>query len=142
MNSENQNPPSAPAYGRALNGLGLNLIVNNVAQSVSFATQVLEAQLLFQKDGFAALKLCGNDFMFHANKTYHSNPLFGSLASDAPRGLGVEIRAYGTDPDLAEHRAKQFGAIVLAGAMDKPHGLREAMIIDADGYVWIPSRPL
>jgi hypothetical protein len=28
---------------------------------------------------------------------------------------------------------------VLAGSLDKPHGLRECMIIDDEGYVWIPS---
>ena len=27
----------------------------------------------------------------------------------------------------------------LAGAMDKPHGLREAFLIDADGYLWVPG---
>ena len=26
-----------------------------------------------------------------------------------------------------------------AGSIDKPHGLRECMVIDDEGYVWIPS---
>jgi len=30
----------------------------------------------------------------------------------------------------------------LAGALDKPHGLREAYIIDQDGYLWVPGVPL
>jgi hypothetical protein len=30
----------------------------------------------------------------------------------------------------------------LAGALDKPHGLREAYIIDQDGYLWVPGIPL
>jgi hypothetical protein len=29
--------------------------------------------------------------------------------------------------------------MVLAGSMDKPHGLRECMLIDDDGYVWVPG---
>ncbi len=33
------------------------------------------------------------------------------------------------------------GYTVLAGAADKPHGLREAYVVDADGYVWVPDIP-
>jgi hypothetical protein len=32
--------------------------------------------------------------------------------------------------------------MVLAEAADKPHGLRESYIVDPDGYVWVPDRPL
>ena len=31
---------------------------------------------------------------------------------------------------------------VLAESADKPHGLRESYIVDPDGYVWVPDRPL
>jgi hypothetical protein len=51
----------------------------------------------------------------------------------------VELRVYGLDPDLAAERARAGGWTVLAGAMDKPHGLRESMILDDDGYLWVPS---
>ena len=54
-------------------------------------------------------------------------------------GICVELRVYGSDPDLAEANAKAGGWTVLAGSLDKPHGLRECMIIDDEGYVWIPS---
>jgi len=131
--------PSPPDYGRSLTGLGFNLIVKNLERAVSFAAQVLEARILFKSSGFAAMKLCGHDFMFHGDETYHSNELRGSLASGEARGLGVELRAYGVDPDAAEARARKLGFTVLAGSLDKPHGLRECMIMDDEGYVWIPS---
>ena len=35
--------------------------------------------------------------------------------------------------------ALQRGYEVLEPASDKPHGLREAYILDADGYVWVPD---
>ena len=130
-------PPSAPDYGRSLKGLGFNLIVKNVPAAVKFAVQVLEAEVYFQTAAFAAMKLNGAAFMFHADETYQNNPLFGSLAE--ARGVGVELRAYDLDPDLAEARARSGGWTVLSGAIDKPHGLREAMILDDDGYVWIPA---
>ncbi len=135
-------PPSAPDYGRSLTGLGFNLIVRDVNQAVHFATEVLGATLLFRTDSFAALKLSGKDFMFHTNSTYRGNELYATLESDAPRGVGVELRCYAVDPDTAEAAARRHGYTVLAGSIDKPHGLRECMLLDADGYVWIPSRHL
>ena len=51
----------------------------------------------------------------------------------------VELRFYGVDPDAAEARARARGDTVLAGAADKPHGLRESYLVDPDGYVWVPG---
>jgi catechol 2,3-dioxygenase-like lactoylglutathione lyase family enzyme len=135
-------PVSAPDYGRSLTGLGFNLIVSDLAQSVRFATEVLGALVFFKTEGFAAMKLDGKDFMFHTNATYRGNELHATLTSDAPRGVGVELRCYSVDPDIAEAAARNLGYSILAGSIDKPHGLRECMILDADGFVWIPSRHL
>lgn len=132
-------PMSAAYYGKSLRGLGFNLIVRDLTRSISFAEHVLGATVFFRTPNFAAMKLNGSDFMFHADETYHANPLRGSLASQEARGIGVELRIYGCDPDIAEAKARESGYTVLAGSLDKPHGLREAMLIDDDGYVWIPS---
>ena len=132
-------PVSAADYGKSLVGLGFNLIVKDVNRSITFATQVLGATMFFKTPSFAAMKLHGRDFMFHADETYRDNPLRGSLASNEARGIGVELRVYGCDPDLADAKAREGGWTVLASAMDKPHGLRESMIMDDDGFVWIPS---
>lgn len=130
---------SAPDYGRSLTGLGFSLIVNDLEKALNFTTQVLQATLYFRTDAFAALKLCGKDFMLHAKSTYRGNELHPTLESDAPRGVGVELRCYEVDPDQAEARARDLGYTILAGSIDKPHGLRECMILDDDGFVWIPS---
>ena len=135
-------PPSAPDYGRSLKGIGFNLIVSDLEKAFHYTTQVIQATLLFKTDAFAALKLDGMDFMLHTSTTYRGNELYGTLVSDAARGVGVELRCYGVDPDAAEARARNLGYTILAGSIDKPHGLRECMILDADGFVWIPSRHL
>ncbi|HUF56988.1 MAG TPA: hypothetical protein VMM55_10565, partial [Thermohalobaculum sp.] len=57
------------------------------------------------------------------------------------RGAGAELRLYGRDPDTAEAATEAAGGIVLAGSADKPHGVREAHLIDPDGYVWVPTVP-
>jgi uncharacterized glyoxalase superfamily protein PhnB len=130
-------PLSAADYGKSLRGLGFNLIVKDVTLSTKFSVDVLGATMVFRTPDFAAMKLAGADFMFHADATYRDNPLKGSF--NEARGIGVELRCYGVDPDVAQAAARAGGWTVLAGSLDKPHGLREAMIIDDDGYVWIPS---
>ncbi len=131
---------SGADYGRSLSGLGFNLIVNDLERSIHFAKHVLEAEVFFRTEVFAAMKLSGQDFMFHIPESYRGNALYGTLITDAPRGVGIELRCYHVDPDAAEARARAAGYVVLAGCLDKPHGLRECMILDDDGFVWIPSK--
>ena len=57
------------------------------------------------------------------------------------RGAGIDP-LYGADPDAAERRARERGDLVLAGSMDKPHGLRECHLVGPEGYVFVPSRAL
>jgi uncharacterized glyoxalase superfamily protein PhnB len=133
---------SGADYGRSLTGLGFNLIVNDLERSVHFAKHVLGAEVFFRTDVFAAMKLSGQDFMFHIPESYRGNELYSTLKSDAPRGVGIELRCYHVDPDAAETRARNAGYTILAGCIDKPHGLRECMILDDDGFVWIPSKHL
>ncbi len=140
MSSSTDPPPlSAEDYGRSLRGLGFNLIVRDVAGAVSFAETVLHATTFFKTEAFAAMKLNGTDFMFHGDMAYASNPLKGFIDGNTPRGVGVELRVYDLDPDEAETRARTAAYTILAGTIDKPHGLRECMIVDNEGYVWIPS---
>ncbi len=134
--------PSAPDYGRALKGLGINLIMNDLERALAFATGVLGANLRFRKEGFAAVHLAGADYMYHAKETYRGNALYGTLADDAPRGVGLELRCYEVDPDTAETKARALGFTVLAGSIDKPHGLRECVILDDEGFAWVLSRRL
>ena len=79
-------------------------------------------------------------FQVHADHTYHSNPLLGLLPESPPRGAGIEIRLYETDPEAACQAAEAAGGTVLQAPTDKPHGLREAYILCQDGYAWVPSR--
>jgi catechol 2,3-dioxygenase-like lactoylglutathione lyase family enzyme len=131
---------SPPDYGRSLRpGLGVNLLVRDVAKAVRFATEALGATVIYADEDFAALRLAGTEWMVHADHTYLDNPLIGIITGAESRGAGVELRLYGIDPDAAETAARAGGWTVLAGAIDKPHGLREAVLVDDEGYVWIPA---
>ena len=136
---ERQPPVSATDYGRGLRGIGFNLLVSDVARAVRFATEVLGATSFYDDEDFAALRWNGQDFMFHADHAYQDNAMSGIVAGLSARGAGVELRLYGCDPDAAEARARELGFTVLAGTIDKPHGLRECIILDDDGYAWVPA---
>jgi hypothetical protein len=79
--------------------------------------------------------------MLHADHTYLDHPLHANLASGQARGIGAELRLHGRDPDAAEAAACRLGYTVLASTVDKPHGLREVYLLDADGYLWVPDVP-
>mgnify|MGYP006428501451 CR=1 FL=1 len=132
----------APEYGKSLKGLGINLLVEDMDRAISFQTEVLGADVVYADPDFAVLRGYGAEWMLHADHTYSDHPLKGSLGGELPRGIGVELRLHGCDPDTAQEKARARGEVVLAGTMDKPHGLREAYLIDPDGYVWVPDVPL
>lgn len=133
---------SADAFGASLRGLGLNLLVRDVTREVAFLTDVMELTAHRVSADFAILTYGDQVFQLHSDGTYANNALLGLLPELPPRGAGVELRLYDTDPDAACARATASGAEVLAPPEDKPHGLREAYILSPDGYAWVPSRPL
>lgn len=134
--------PDADAFGRGLAaGIGVNLLVTDVGASARFQADVLGAGVRYWDEDFAILSHGGTVWMLHHDRTYRSHPLLGIAQGAEGRGAGAELRVYGCDPDRAEAATEAAGGIVLAGAADKPHGLREAYLLDPDGYVWVPSVP-
>lgn len=147
MGSDPGEFPSGEDYGRSLKGFGINLLVRDVPRTVAFSEAVLLAETATADRDFAVLRhrVEGRvlaEWMLHADGTYHSNPLPSLIPADGPRGAGAELRLYHLDPDAAVARAKARGDVVLAEAADKPHGMREAYILDPDGYCWVVSLPL
>lgn len=132
----------ADAFGRTLRGFGVNLLVADIAVATAFATRVLDAEVIYSDADFALLRRGDTQWLLHADHSYEDHPLHGFVAGRDGRGAGVELRLYDCDPDAAEAAARAEGHIVLAGAADKPHGLREAYVLDPDGYCWVPSRRL
>jgi hypothetical protein len=132
--------PDPMVFGRGLqSGLGLNLLVSDVDGAARFQVEVLEARVVYWEEHFAVMTAHGSVWQLHSDWTYRNHELRGALEDTGPRGAGAELRLYGSDPDACVDRAREFGAVVLSAAVDKPHGLREAHIVDDDGYVWVPS---
>ena len=133
---------SASQYGRSLRGLTVNLIVRNMVRMLEFQRLVLEAEIVYENPDFAVFEGYGAQWMAHADHTYDHNPLEALLPLNQPRGGLVELRIHGCDPDRAEQQARQRGYQVVQAAADKPHGLREAYLRDAEGYLWVPDRSI
>jgi len=139
---------SADAYGKSLKGLSVNLLVKDVALALRFQTEVLGARLVYGDPDFAVVRFDGRagdapaEWMIHADHTYGDHPLLSLTGDGALRGVGIELRLHHCDPDAATERARTLGYEVFAPPADKPHGLREAYLLDPDGYMWVPDVPL
>lgn len=132
----------AAEFGASLKGVGMNLLVSDIPTTVKFMQIVLAAKSVYDDEDFAAVNVSDGMVLLHADHTYSDHPFSASVQDVLARGSGVELRLYNVDPDEAEVRARNQDYVVLAGAMDKPHGMREAFILDDDGYCWVVSKPL
>ncbi|HEY8785208.1 MAG TPA: VOC family protein [Candidatus Limnocylindria bacterium] len=133
---------SAADYGRTLSGLSVNLIVRDVPRSIPFYIRVLELRLLYSDEDFAAFEREGVRLQLHADHTYARMPWATRLRESSPRGLGAEIRILGIDPDAAEQRARDSGFTVAVPVRDWPHGWRDCLLEDPDGYTFAVGVPL
>ena len=134
---------TADDFGRSLpRGVGLNLLVPQIGPMEEFCREVLGANTIYADEDFAAIELLGSVFMLHADHSYADHEMSGALVGVDLRGAGLEIRLYGADPDRIEERARERDHPVLAGSLDKPHGLRECHVVSPDGYVFVPSRAI
>ncbi len=131
---------SAEDFGASLTGLGVNILVTDVRETAGFLAEVFDMGIHRLSDDFAIVTYGTQVFQLHSDGTYHSNPLQGLLPENPPRGAGLELRLYDSDPERAVAKAKAAGGTILQEPTDKPHGLREAYILDRDGYAWVPSR--
>ena len=132
----------AGVFGAGLRGLGLNIVVRDVRTTAAFLETVFGMGIHRLSADFAIVTYGDTVFQLHSDGTYASNPLLALLPENPPRGAGIELRLYDSDPEVAAARAEAAGGTILQPPTDKPHGLREAYLLDPDGYVWVPSRPL
>jgi hypothetical protein len=131
----------AKDYAQTLKGLTVGLVVRDIGKAIQFQQEVLKTRVVYSDVDFAVLQGYGGEWMLHADHTYQEHPLENVFAKATQRGAGIELRLHGCDPDAAAAAALRLGFKVLAGPEDKKHDLREAHLVDADGYVWVPDVP-
>jgi catechol 2,3-dioxygenase-like lactoylglutathione lyase family enzyme len=131
----------AEDYGRSLPNFTVNLLVRDVERSVKFYRDVFGAVLHHSDPDFAALQIGTLEFMVHADHAYDHHAWYPLLKTDARRGLGAELRLFNIDPDALSQRAKTFGAKIIQECCDMPHGWRDVVVEDPDGYTWAVGIP-
>ncbi|MDX1514402.1 MAG: hypothetical protein R3174_11750, partial [Gammaproteobacteria bacterium] len=89
----------APEYGRSLKGFSVNLLVADIDAALPFHTEVLGSQVIYSDPDIAVLDFLGAEWLLHAFHTYDNHPLYGIVTRDIARGVGVELRVHGRDPD-------------------------------------------
>lgn len=132
----------ADDYGRGMRLFSVNLLVRDMRASLAFYERVLGASVRYADGDFAVLKLLDFEFMLHADHTYDHHPLFARLKTTGVRGTGAELRVFGIDPDSLEKRAREAGATIIQTTRDFPHGWRDVMLADPDGYIWAVGVPI
>ena len=125
---------SASEYSKDLSGLTINLLVEDIKRSIHFLQKII-----YQDPDFAAIEGFGSRWCIHSYHTYGTHPFLNFIKSSKSKGLGIELRVIGCDPDRAEERARKENYIILSNSMNKPHGMRECYILDNNGFCWVPS---
>ena len=134
---------AAPDYGKSLAAFTVNLLSQDLERALVFQRDVLNAEVRHADEDLLIVQGYGSSWMVHADHTYDAHALLADTRAHARRGAGIELRLHHCDPDAVAERARANGFRVLDGPRDQPdHGLREAHVIDADGYVWVPDVPL
>lgn len=141
MKKSNKTPfMAAPDYGKSLAGFSINLLSENLPRAAVFQRDVLAAEILHEDEDLLIVRGYNSNWMVHADHTYDKHPMLVDTHSSPRRGAGVELRLHGCHPDSTSAKAVELGFKLLDGPRDQPdHGLREAHILDDDGYVWVPD---
>lgn len=131
----------AEDFGRALTGIGVNLLSPDVRALAAFLKDVFGLPAYQLTDDFAIIRHGQMLMQLHSDGTYHSHPLLGVVPESPPRGGGLQLFLFGIDPDEAAAKAEAAGHMVLEPPADKPHGLREGTILSPEGYAFSPAVP-
>ncbi len=130
-------------YGRSLTGFMLNILVKDMDKAMEFHQQVLGVDVFYSDPDISIVSWQGHQWMIHSDHTYDKHAMYQHIQGVSTRGVGAEFRLHGRNPDEAEAQARKLGYTILVPTKDQPdHGLREAHIMDADGYIWVPDIPL
>lgn len=107
---------SADAFGRSLWGIGLNLLVRDIAAEVLFLANVFGFSAHQPTKDFAIMIYRDTVLQIRSDGTYHANPVLQLLPENPPCGAGIEIRLCDVDPGEAAKKARMLEYVILQQA--------------------------
>lgn len=127
-------------HGSDTHGIAVRLLVRDLANALVFQREVLGARVESASAGAAVVH--GTDGVWHlrADGAEPAGALRDIVAFVVRRGAGIELRVRVDDPAACEQRARELGFGVLA-PVRTAGGMREAQLVDGDGYVWVACAP-
>lgn len=128
--------------GRSLRGVGLNILTRDAGALARFVAEVFDLKLLRASPDFALVGHGSHILQFHSDAAFAGHPLLNLLPENPPRGTGVQIYLFDTDPDAAAARSPALGGTVIEPPRDKPHGLREATILSPEGQSFTAAKAI
>lgn len=128
--------------GRSLRGVGLNILTRDAGALARFVADVFGLTVLRASADFALVGHGSHILQFHSDAAFGTHPLLNMLPENPPRGTGIQIYLFDTDPDAAAARAAALGGTVIESPRDKPHGLREATILAPEGQSFTAAKAI
>ena len=105
---------SASEYSKDLSGLTINLLVEDIKRSIYFLQKIIKAKIIYQDPDFAAIEGFGSRWCIHSYHTYDNHLYINIVKSSKLKGLEIELRVIGCDPDRAEERARKENYTILS----------------------------
>lgn len=133
---------SADDLGRALSGIGANLLTRDAAALATFLVEVFGVTAHQVSKDFALVAHDGGFLQLHSHATFAKHALHAFLPENGAAGAAVQVYLYHADPDAAAIRAQAAGGILAEPPRNKPHGLREATVLSPEGFAFTAAAPL
>ena len=91
----------ASEYSKDLSGLTINLLVEDIKLSIHFLQKIIKAKIIYQDHDFATIEDFGSRWCVHSYHTYDSHPYMNLIKNSNSKGIGIELRVIGCDPNMA-----------------------------------------
>jgi catechol 2,3-dioxygenase-like lactoylglutathione lyase family enzyme len=112
----------------------ITLFVADPQRSKEFYARVLDAEVAFEDENSVAFNL-DNLILNLLERGAPVDGLLGPVPA-AEAGASFQLTVWVKDADAVCADLAKRGVEIVAGPVDRPWGVRTAMFLDPDGYLW------
>jgi catechol 2,3-dioxygenase-like lactoylglutathione lyase family enzyme len=112
----------------------ITLFVDDPQRSKEFYARVLDAEVAFEDENSVAVNL-DNLILNLLERGAPVDDLLGPVPS-AAAGASFQLTVWVQDADAVCADLAKQGVEIVGGPVNRPWGVRTAMFLDPDGYLW------